>query len=58
MDYTNLSSKFIPIIGITIGDLNGIGMEVILKSLENISEVYQVDLVLSLIHIYEPTRQY
>ncbi len=37
MDYTNLSSKFIPIIGITIGDLNGIGMEVILKSLENIS---------------------
>ena len=37
MDSTNLSSKFIPIIGITIGDLNGIGIEVTLKSLEKIS---------------------
>ena len=37
MDSTNLDRKFIPIIGISIGDLNGIGIEVTLKSLEKIS---------------------
>jgi 4-hydroxythreonine-4-phosphate dehydrogenase len=37
MGPNNLDHKFIPIIGISIGDLNGIGIEVILKSLENTS---------------------
>ena len=35
MGPNNLDHKFIPIIGISIGDLNGIGIEVTLKSLEN-----------------------
>ncbi|MAJ51203.1 MAG: 4-hydroxythreonine-4-phosphate dehydrogenase PdxA [Flammeovirgaceae bacterium] len=37
MDCTNLDRKSIPIIGISTGDLNGIGIEVTLKSLENTS---------------------
>ena len=37
MSPNNLDHKFIPIIGISIGDLNGIGIEVTLKSLENTS---------------------
>ena len=37
MGPNNLDRKFIPIIGISIGDLNGIGIEVMLKSLENTS---------------------
>ena len=37
MGPNNVDHKSIPIIGISIGDLNGIGIEVTLKSLENTS---------------------
>ena len=35
MEKESIKSKVNPIIGITIGDINGIGPEVIIKSLEN-----------------------